>query len=132
VVGLIPSPAFKERNGKMENRQYVLSGGPSRTATFWVDDDLVVLLNGNPILEDSNGHSDENLGTVSFTANRVDKLRIVARDVVTGCRSRSPLFLHSTSDGTSQQLAEEINDCTGKPAPAIFYDQTFTIGVDTK
>jgi hypothetical protein len=105
---------------------YVLSGGPSDKDKLWVDDDLVVLLNGNPVFNDDNEHSDENLPPVKFSANRGDKLRIVARDVVTGCRSRSPLFLHSESDGT-RQLAEAINDCTGKPAPAIFYDQTFTI-----
>jgi hypothetical protein len=108
----------------MEN--YVLSGGPSRTAKLWVDDDLAVILNGKTLLLDDNGHSDENLPPVMFSANRGDKLRIVARDVVTGCRSRSPLFLHSES-GAPRQLAEEINDCTGKPAPATFYDQTFTL-----
>ncbi len=42
--------------------------------------------------------------------------------------------MHSTSDGTSYQLAEEINDCVGPfepPAPTVFYDETFTITVES-
>ena len=105
----------------------VLSGGPGPTDPLWVDDDLSVFLNTNAILVDDNEHSDEDLGTVSFTAKDRARLRVVARDVHTGCRSRSPLYLHSTSDGTSHLLAPEINDCSGKSAPAVFYDKTFDI-----
>ena len=114
--------------------ELVLSGGPSPTDPLWADDDLSVYLNGNPILVDDNDLADGDLGTVSFTAKNGDQLRIVARDEFTGCRSRSPLYLHSTSDGTSYQLAEEINDCSGEsepPAPTDFYDETFTITVES-
>jgi hypothetical protein len=107
--------------------ELVLSGGPDPTDPLWVDDDLSVFLNTKAILVDDNEHSDEDLGTVSFTAKNRARLRVVARDVHTGCRSRSPLYLHSTSDGTSHRLAPEINECTGKPAPAVFYDKTFDI-----
>ncbi len=107
--------------------ELVLSGGPDPTDPLWVDDDLSVFLNKNAILVDDNEHSDEDLGTVSFTAKNRARLRVVARDVHTGCRLRSPLYLHSTSDGASHLLAPEINDCTGKPAPVVFYDKTFDI-----
>jgi hypothetical protein len=107
--------------------ELVLSGGPDPTDPLWVDDDLSVFLNTNAILVDDNEHADEDLGTVSFTAKNRDRLRVVARDVHTGCRSRSPLYLHSTSDGTLHLLAPEIIDRTGKPAPAVFYDKTFDI-----
>lgn len=120
------SSEFPLRAGQ-DRVELVLSGGPDPTDPLWVDDDLSVFLNTNAILVDDNEHSDEDLGTVSFTAKDRARLRVVARDVHTGCRSRSPLYLHSTSDGTSHLLAPEINDCTGKPAPAVFYDNTFDI-----
>ena len=117
---------FPVRPGQ-DRVELVLSGGPDPTDPLWVDDDLSVFLNTNAILVDDNEHSDEDLGTVSFTAKNRARLRVVARDVHTGCRSRSPLYLHSTSDGTLHLLAPEIDDCTGKPAPAVFYDRTFDI-----
>jgi hypothetical protein len=120
------SSEFPVRAGQ-DRVELVLSGGPDPTDPLWVDDDLSVFLNKNAILVDDNEHADEDLGTVSFTAKNRARLRVVARDVHTGCRSRSPLYLHSTSDGTSHLLAPEINDCTGKPAPAVFYDKTFDI-----
>ena len=120
------SSEFPVRPGQ-DRVELVLSGGRDPTDPLWVDDDLSVFLNTNAILVDDNEHSDEDLGTVSFTAKNRDRLRVVARDVHTGCRSRSPLYLHSTSDGTSHLLASDINDCTGKPAPAVFYDKTFDI-----
>ena len=120
------SSEFPVRAGQ-DRVELVLSGGPDPTDPLWVDDDLSVFLNTNAILVDDNEHSDEDLGTVSFTARNRDRLRVVARDVHSGCRSRSPLYLHSTTDGTLHHLAPEINDCTGKPAPAVFYDKTFDI-----
>ncbi len=120
------SSEFPVRPGQ-DRVELVLSGGPDPTDPLWVHDDLSVFLNTNAILVDDNEHSDEDLGTVSFTAKNRDRLRVVARDLHTGCRSRSPLYLHSTSDGTSHRLAPEINDCTGKPAPAVFDDKTFDI-----
>jgi hypothetical protein len=120
------SSEFPVRAGQ-DRVELVLSGGPDPTDPLWVDDDLSCFLNKNAILVDDNEHADEDLGTVSFTAKNRARLRVVARDVHTGCRSRSPLYLHSTSDGTSHLLAPEINDCTGKPAPAVFYDKTFDI-----
>jgi hypothetical protein len=122
---------FPIKPGK-DSVELVLSGGPDPTDPLWVDDDLSVFLNKNAILVDDNEHSDEHLGTVSFTAKNGAKLRVVARDVHTGCRSRSPLYLHSISNGTSRQLAAEINDCSGKPAPAVFYDKTFAITLAKK
>jgi hypothetical protein len=120
------SSEFPVRPGQ-DRVELVLSGGQDPTDPLWVDDDLSVFLNTNAILVDDNEHSDEDLGTVSFTAKNRDRLCVVARDVHTGCRSRSPLYLHSTTDGTLHLLAPEINDCTGKPAPAVFYDKTFDI-----
>jgi hypothetical protein len=120
------SSEFPVRAGQ-DRVELVLSGGPDPTDPLWVDDDLSVFLNTNALLVDDNEHSDEDLGTVSFTARNRDRLRVVARDVHSGCRSRSPLYLHSTTDGTLHHLAPEINDCTGKPAPAVFYDKTFDI-----
>ena len=120
------SSVFPVRSGQ-DRVELVLSGGPDPTDPLWVDDDLSIFLNTNAILVDDNEHSDEDLGTVSFTAKNRARLRVVARDVHTGCRSRSPLYLHSTSDGTSHLLAPEIIDRTGKPAPAVFYDKTFDI-----
>ena len=120
------SSEFPLRSGQ-DRVELVLSGGRNPTDPLWVDDDLSVFLNTNAILVDDNEHADEDLGTVSFTAKNRDRLRVVARDVHTGCRMRSPLYLHSTSDGTLHRLATEINDCTGKPAPAVFYDKTFDI-----
>lgn len=122
------SSKFLLRAGQ-DRVELVLSGGADPTDPLWVDDDLSVFLNKNAILVDDNEHSDEDLGTVSFTAKDRARLRVVARDVHTGCRSRSPLYLHSTSDGTSHLLAPEINDCTGKTAPAVFYDKTFDIAL---
>ena len=120
------SSEFPVRAGQ-DRVELVLSGGPDPTDPLWVDDDLSVFLNTKAILVDDNEHADEDLGTVSFTAKNRDRLRVVARDVHTGCRSRSPLYLHSTSDHTLHLLAPEINDRTGKPAPAVFYDKTFDI-----
>jgi hypothetical protein len=120
------SSEFPVRAGQ-DRVELVLSGGPDPTDPLWVDDDLSVFLNTNALLVDDNEHSDEDLGTVSFTARNRDRLRVVARDVHSGCRLRSPLYLHSTTDGTLHHLAPEINDCTGKPAPAVFYDKTFDI-----
>jgi hypothetical protein len=120
------SSEFPLRSGQ-DRVDLVLSGGSDPTNPLWVDDDLSVFLNTNAILVDDNEHADEDLGTVPFTAKNRDRLRVVARDVHTGCRSRSPLYLHSTSDGTLHRLAPEIIDCTGKPAPAVFYDETFDI-----
>src|SRR3712207_3926198 len=115
---------FPVRPGQ-DRVELVLSGGTDPTDPLWGDDDLSVFLDGKAILVDDNDHSDEDLGMGSFTAKNRAKLRVVARDVHTGCRSSSPLYLHSTSDCISHRLAPEINDCSGKPSPAVFYDKRF-------
>ena len=133
VVAAMAGPAFAQTfvapKGQ-DSVELVLSGGPSPTDPLSVDDDMYVYLNGNPILVNNDDFATE-LDPVSFTARDGDQLRIVAENDVDPCLSMSPLYLHSTSDGTSYQLSEGVEeDCTSASL-GVFYDETFTITVES-
>lgn len=111
----------------------ILSGGPSPTDVFGVDDDLELYLNGNFLLQDREDYPNT-FNPLPFSASNGDQLRVVAIDGFHGvCEFLSPLYLHRVSDGAVQVLlAEEIyNDCVQDGGNQVFFDQTYTIAMPT-
>jgi hypothetical protein len=112
---------------------FVLSGGSTPTAGISVDDDLSVLLNGQPLFTDNDGQDNSEFGEngvldpIQFSASNGDILTITALDVLGGCRDLSPgLSLHRISDNSAQSIGGFPRIC-GTNGGETFYTNSVTI-----
>lgn len=112
---------------KAETMDFILSGGPSSTDNFCVDDDIYVYLNGNLIYSDIDPYDATcNNQPISFKADYGDELNVVAIDSKGYCRGIGPIWLHSNNQ--DMQLDEGRNDgCQNWPAGVTFFDKKFII-----
>ncbi len=102
-------------------QKYVLSGGLSEAVPIYVDDDLIVEVNGEVIYHDD----DKALSTIEpiiFAASPDDSVHITAIDVG-GDSYLSGLYLHS--DGKIYRITEGIPG--SKSSELVFFDETFII-----
>lgn len=100
---------------------YVISGGPSADAPIYVDDDLIVEVNGKVIFHDG----DKTLSTlnpIKFQAYPRDSIHITAINVGGGSKL-SGLYLHS--DGKIYRITEGISN--PESSELVFYDKAFQI-----
>ncbi|MCB9759008.1 MAG: choice-of-anchor D domain-containing protein [Alphaproteobacteria bacterium] len=118
--------------------RYVISGGSSIFDYWTVDDDVTVLLDGEPVLQDTNRTQDTH-APVEFEARAGQQIRILATDINACQKKLSPLTLHF---GTSDQ--QQLNDLVcgsscpqdacydgsyAGPWPNVFLDETWTIEI---
>ena len=112
--------------------QYVISGGPSATQHFNVDDILRVYLNGERIAEGTICFPDlrqcPGSAPIQFAAGTGDSLRLTAEDG-NQCYSLDALYLQK-GDGT---CLTKLNDaimgpnCGAEPPKQIFFDRTYVL-----
>ena len=100
-------------------RRFVLSGGPLPDDFIFVDDDLTVRLNGDPIFAEGDRDSSY-IAPIRFTARAGDRLRIVARSGAVelgGCQYLGSLFLHCRTGGrASSATACRLSATVSRPA----------------
>ena len=108
-------------------RDFVLSGGPLATEPIEVDDNLFVYVNKELVF----GNRADRAGAVApiaFGAKRGDKIKIVARDVVTPCRQLDPLYLHCATGGAPRRLFRGVaQDCDNENAAGVFVSKSYKI-----
>jgi hypothetical protein len=110
--------------------EFILSGGSDPTTPLRADDDMQVFLNGQIILDDTNGITSE-ITPLLFRAQPGDILRVIGINVQPVCISLRPLYLHlAGSSGQPQVLdADGVPQSCADHQPGIFYDETFTIAL---
>lgn len=116
------------REGRLARcRDFVLSGGPLATEPIEVDDNLFVYVNKELVF----GNRADRAGAVApiaFGAKRGDKIKIVARDVITPCRQLDPLYLHCASGGAPRRLFRGVaQDCDNENAAGVFVSKSYKI-----
>lgn len=121
----------KQGTGKVvECRQWVLSGGQGLGDKIGIDDDLLITLNGQNLLVDTDKVANLH-APISFPAKVGDTISVVATDTNPACRSLSPLWLHCQTSGKRRQLTNGQNDgcAAGRPANTVFFNQSFSVGL---
>ena len=106
-------------------RRFVLSGGPLPDDEIFVDDDLTVRLNGDPIFVDGDGSANY-LEPIRFAARAGDQLRIVAADAQPSCRGLGTLYLHCRTGGKARKLSDRVDVCNDQP-PGVFFNKRYVI-----
>lgn len=106
--------------------KYVLSGSSEGTASFGVDDDLDVYVNGTQVYTDGNELSGDR-GPITIQTKKGDTLRLVVRDTYGHCSGLRPVWLVKGSEST--QLTTGFDEGCGHPGgnQGVKFDQTFTV-----
>ena len=106
---------------------YVLSGSPDGTATFVVDDDLDVYLDGAQIYTDGTTTSG-NRQPIHFSADGGSAVRIVVRDTYGDCSSLSTVYLTNAA-GQAIVADPGFNLGCGRPGTdqGVVHDITFIV-----
>lgn len=116
--------------------QFILSGGPSPTTPIVVDDDLEVLVDGQPLFVDDDHVASTDTrpafprsydgSPVILVLDPAKKLQIRAIDHVPSEAILGELYLHR-HDGARKRLTARVSQPSDPNLPHVFFDQEFSL-----